>query len=178
MKFTKYSFLGVFVLLFALLYSGSPQAQENDESRIQRLLHAKISERNASLTALFLKGKNALPNQTEVRQVAEEMAKHFSEDASFVTPKKENIKGTKEIAKYWESVIKRSEAKAVTFKYVNHFTHKKSWYDLSKETGKIEEFTHSASESGKYTIIVSHNPNQESGTFTTSLRHRQSCPWE
>lgn len=174
MRFTKYSFLGVFVLLFALLYTSVPLPGEVDVENIAVKLGAKIHDRNALLNDLLIEGAQASEAKVKDRK-AKDMAKQFAKDAIFIPNGAEPIHGRENIEKFWREVM-NTEAKGVTFELVDTTIWDDHKWGFSEIENKIVKFTHSASEYSKFTI--SYNPNQTGGEFTTSWRHRQSCPWE
>ena len=176
MKFTKYSFLGVLVVLSALLYSSVPLPGDVDVDNIAVKLGREIEKRNAKLNKWLIEGVEGVKESDTAKKdnAAEKMAKRFAKDATLISGE-DAYHGRENIKEFWRGVMD-AQATGVTFELVDATMWDDHKWDFSEIDKKIVEFTHSASEYSRFTI--SYNPNQTGGEFTTSWRHRQSCPWE
>lgn len=159
MKFKRYSFLGVAVLLFALLCSGSPPQPEKTLAEIMLSLETKIADIHDQLITNFQ------DNKIDVMAGLLENAVVFAPDGK--AKRGDAIKG------FWEGV-KGKKGKGLRFLPIK--------YELIPH-----EFTLDGDEYNyiaivvcgfKYKVQSGEGENQDpEGSYVQVLLHRRQCDW-
>lgn len=157
MKFRNYSFLGVFVLLFALFYSGGPQP-DTDEEKWRIDLIATVAREHVDLSAKFRDGD--FPGM-----------RGLLNDAIINTPAHEIIRPER-IEAYWRRLkTPAHNVQEVRFKILDAKVIKSHFYinDVEYTAYGLVVCEYSYTES---------NPEGEIGTYAQVRRHIEGCEWD
>lgn len=137
MKFSKFSFISVFVLCFTLLSYASPKEEEMDLAQVRKA----IEEGNLKFVEGIRQGDGAA------------VAALYTEDATLLPPDADMIQGAQSIEEFWNGAIQIGVRDAV-LTIVDLYGSGDFVYEIGKYTLTIQpEGQESIKAEGKYVVV-------------------------